>query len=289
METADFEYIRDLCHQRAAIVLDLEKSYLIESRLQPLARTEGLGTIADLVAKMRTTGYGTLHGKVIEAMTTNETSFFRDLQPFEALKKVILPELIARRSLSRQLRIWCAACSTGQEPYTIAMLIEENFPQLAAWDVKILATDLSTQVLERARSGRFNQIEVNRGLPSPLVVKYFQRNGMQWELCERVRNKVEFRQLNLIDAWPAINTMDIVFIRNVLIYFDVQTKKDILGKVRNKLRCDGYLFLGGAESTFSLDDSFVRTEVEKASIYRLKGYDDPVLPTRAVKAASVRA
>jgi len=269
LDTTDFCYVRDLVQRRAAIVLETEKTYLVESRLQPLARREGFLNIAELVAKLRMSATGELHGRVVEAMTTNETSFFRDLQPFEAFRKVILPELIAKRA-TRQLRIWCAACSTGQEPYSIAMLLREHFPQLATWDVKILATDLSTQVLEKARSGSFNQIEVNRGLGAPYLSKYFDRQGLTWQLKAPIRQMIEFRHMNLIEPWPTLPSMDVVFIRNVLIYFDIQTKKDILRRVRHLLRPDGYLFLGGAESTMNLDDSFVRTEVEKFSVYRLR-------------------
>lgn len=270
MDATDFDFVRDLVRKRSAIVLENEKSYLVESRLLPLARKEGFTSIDEMVAKLRLSMFGTLHGKVVEAMTTNETSFFRDLQPFEALRKVVLPELITKRAASRQLRIWCAASSSGQEPYTIAMLIREHLPQLATWDVKILATDLSTQVLDKARSGIFNQIEVNRGLPAQYLMKYFDRQGMNWQLKESIRQMIDFKPLNLIETWPPMSVMDIVFIRNVLIYFDVQTKKNILGKVRRLLRPDGFLFLGGAESTYNLDDSFVRTEIEKASVYRLR-------------------
>jgi chemotaxis protein methyltransferase CheR len=270
LNSVDFDYVRDLVRKRSAIVIETEKSYLVESRLQPLARREGFTSIDEVVAKLRLTSSGPLHNKVVEAMTTNETSFFRDIQPFEALRKVIMSELTAKRAAARQLRIWCAACSTGQEPYTIAMTIKENFPQLANWDIKILATDLSTQVLDRARTGCFNQIEVNRGLPTPYVLKYFDRQGMSWQLKSPIRDMVEFGILNLIETWPSLPSMDIVFIRNVLIYFDVQTKKDILSKVKRLLKPDGYLFLGGAESTFNLDDSFIRTEVEKTSVYRLR-------------------
>lgn len=272
MDTADFEFVRDLVRKRSAIVLENEKSYLVESRLMPLARKEGFTSISEVVAKLRQNGFTTLHSKVIEAMTTNETSFFRDVAPFEALRKVILPELTAKRLASRNLRIWCAASSTGQEPYSLAMLIREYLPQLTNWNIRILATDLSTQVLEKARTGCFNQIEVNRGLPASFVVKYFDRQGMNWQLKPLIRDMVEFKQLNLIETWPPLTDQDfdMVFIRNVLIYFDVQTKKDILGRIRRLLRPDGYLFLGGAETTFNLDDSYVRTEIEKASVYRLK-------------------
>ena len=270
MEVTDFEFVRDLVRTKSAIVLDGEKHYLVESRLQPLARQEGFASLTECVAKLRSTMFGSLHAKVIEAMTTNETSFFRDISPFEALRKVILPELIAKRGMTRQLRIWCAACSTGQEPYTLAMLIKDGFPQLDGWDVKLLATDLSTQVLEKARSGCFNQTEINRGLPAPYVLKFFDRKGMNWQVSPPIRQMVDFQSLNLIEPWPPLGTMDIVFIRNVLIYFDVATKKGILSKIKKLLRPDGYMFLGGAESTLSLDDSFFRSEIEKASIYRLR-------------------
>ena len=268
LEIVDFGYVRDLVRKRSAIVLEHEKNYLVESRLQPLAHREGFPTISELVARLRTSGFGDLHSKVVEAMTTNETSFFRDLQPFEALRKVVVPDLIARRS-NRQLRIWCAACSTGQEPYSVAMLLTEHFPQLANWDLRILATDLSTQVLEKAQSGSFNQIEINRGLPSTFLMKYFKRDGLNWQLKESILRMIEFRQMNLIETWPLLLQMDIVFMRNVLIYFDVQTKKAILGKVRRVLQPDGYLYLGGSECTYNLDDRFVRSEVENSSIYRL--------------------
>jgi chemotaxis methyl-accepting protein methylase len=169
MDVQDFNFVREMVRSRSAIVLEDEKNYLVESRLQPLARREGFVGIAELVTKLRSNGFSPLHGKVVEAMTTNETSFYRDVQPFEALRKVILPELISKRTATRQLRIWCAASSTGQEPYSLAMLLKEHFAELANWDVKILATDLSTQVLEKARSGCFNQIEINRGLPGTNV------------------------------------------------------------------------------------------------------------------------
>jgi len=270
MELQNFNFVRELVQTRSAIMLTDEKVYLVESRLQPLARREGFASLDEFVAKLRMAANSSLYGKVVEAMTTNETSFFRDVQPFEALRKMVLPELITQRAAKRQLRIWCAASSTGQEPYSLAMLMREHFPQLATWDVKILATDLSTQVLEKARSGCYNQIEVNRGLPAPFLLKYFDRLGLNWQLKETIRQMIEFRPMNLIEAWPTLPTMDIVLIRNVLIYFDVPTKKGILAKIRRVLSPDGFLFLGGAESTLNLDDSYVRSEVERTSIYRLR-------------------
>jgi chemotaxis protein methyltransferase CheR len=270
LDPTDFEYISKLVLKRSAIVLEPEKNYLVESRLLPLARREGLSSIAELVARMRATSLDGLNQKVVEAMTTNETSFFRDLNPFEALRKVVLPDLFQRRASERRLRIWCGASSTGQEPYTIALILREHFAGFADWKTGIVATDLSTDVLARAREARYSQLEVNRGLPTPLLMKYFQRQGTGWQLKEEVRRLVEFCPLNLIDTAWRIGPADIVFLRNVLIYFDVPTKKTILQKVRQVLRPDGYLFLGGAETTMNLDDAFERISFERAGCYRLR-------------------
>ncbi len=270
LDLPDFEFVCSLVLKRSAIVLEPEKSYLVESRLLPLARREGLASIAELVSRLRANSLNGLHQRVVEAMTTNETSFFRDLNPFEALRKVVLPEFFQRRAAERRLQIWCGASSTGQEPYTIAMVLREHFSGFSDWKIHIVATDLSTDVLARARQGRYSQLEVNRGLPAAFLVKYFQRQGTEWELKEEVRRLVEFRQLNLIDAVWGIAATDIVFLRNVLIYFDVATKKTILQKIRGVLRPDGYLFLGGAETTMNLDDAFERTNFERSGCYRIR-------------------
>ncbi len=270
LDLADFDFVSKLVMKRSAIVLEPEKSYLVESRLLPLARREGLASIAELVARMRSNPLNELQQKVVEAMTTNETSFFRDVIPFEALRKNVLPDLIKKRTRQRSLNIWCGASSTGQEPYSIAMLLCEHFANYGDWNINIVATDLSKDVLERAREGRYNQIEVNRGLPASLLLKYFERRGTEWHLTQAVRRLVEFRQLNLLEASWKMAAWDVVFLRNVLIYFDVATKKSILGKVRQVLRPDGYLFLGGAETTMNLDVAFERTEYERAGCYRVR-------------------
>jgi chemotaxis protein methyltransferase CheR len=270
LNSDDFAYIAKLIHDRSAIVLETGKEYLVESRLLPIARNEGCASVADLVARLRSLSINGLQQKVVEAMTTNETSFFRDLHPFETLKKTVLPELIAKRGDERKLNLWCAASSSGQEPYTIALILCEHFPALAHWTVRFLATDLSQEMVERARVGRYSQLEVNRGLPAPLLVKYFHRQGAEWRVKEELRRMVEFRQMNLVEAWPALPEMDVIFMRNVLIYFDVSTKKHILAKVRRLLRPDGYLFLGAAETTLNLDDGFERMQFEKAGCYRLR-------------------
>lgn len=270
LSPADFQYLSTLVRQRSAIMLEPEKSYLLEARLTPLARTEGFGSIETLVITLRQQKFNGLHRKVIEAMTTNETSFFRDLYPFEALRSLVLPEVMARRQVERRLTIWCAACSSGQEPYTIAMTILEHFPQLACWNLKILATDLSSNMVARSRAGRYGQIEVNRGLPAQLLVKHFEKQGMEWVVRPEVQRLCEFREMNLIEPWGPLPQMDIVFLRNVLIYFDVETKRSILGNVRRVLAPWGYLFLGGAETTINLGEAFERVQFDRAGCYRLQ-------------------
>lgn len=203
-------------------------------------------------------------------MTTNETSFFRDIHPFAALERHLLPELITRRSAQRRLSIWSAACSSGQEPYTVAMILADRFAQLRDWDVRILATDISTEMLERARTGRYSQLEMNRGLPAVRLVRHFTRAGTGWEASAALRAAVEFRQLNLVEPWPAMASMDVVLLRNVLIYFSVATKREVLARLRRVLRPDGFLILGGAETTLGLDEHFERLQTGTGSCYRLR-------------------
>ncbi len=269
MTDQDFDFIRKLLRERSAIILEPGKQYLVESRLTPLAQKLKLGSIGALVDRLRNQPYNGLHTQVIEAMVTTETSFFRDHHPYEAMRKAVLPDLIARRAGERRLTIWCSACSSGQEPYSVALLLREHFPELAGWQVTILATDLSREILERARAGRYNQIEVNRGLPAALLIKHFQQDGTHWQLKEEVRRMVEFRELNLAQPWPALPRMDLVLLRNVMIYFEVEAKKAILGRLGRLLRPDGYLLLGGAETTFNLDDSYRRVEQFRTGFYQL--------------------
>jgi chemotaxis protein methyltransferase CheR len=267
---SEFDFIRGMVREHAAIVLDAGKEYLVDQRLTPLAQEEGFASIQELVGSLRARSFNGLHVKVVEAMTTNETSFFRDIHPFQSLRQTVLPDCIAKRSADRSLKIWCAACSSGQEPYSIAMLLHEHFPSLLGWNVKLIATDLSRKMIARAQLGRFNQIEINRGLPANLLVKYFKNEGLEWQLKDSIRQMVDFEVMNLTTPWPIFPALDIVFIRNVMIYFDVETKQKILGKIRRILRRDGYLFLGGAETTLNLDDSFERLQLDKGSCYQLR-------------------
>lgn len=268
MKPADFDYVRNYVRAQAAIVIEPGKEYLVESRLLTLARKENIASIDLLVDQLRAKPGSELHRRVVDAMTTNETSFFRDLHPFEALKKSLLPELVQKRRAERQLNFWCGAASTGQESFSVLMTIAENFPEIFQWNFNFIATDLSLAVLAQAQSGIYSQLEVNRGLPAPLLVKYFKRQGDNWEFDPVLRKKVLFKELNLVSNWPFMPAMDVVFLRNVLIYFDVETKKTILGKIRRLLRPGGYLFLGGAETTLNLDDAYERVVLERATCYR---------------------
>lgn len=270
LKQTEFDYIAHLVRNRAAIILEPGKEYLVESRLLPVARDAGFTTLSELINRLRARPNADISQKIIEAMTTNETSFFRDLHPFEVLKNVVLPDLLNKRSGDRTLHLWCAASSSGQEPYTVAMLMREHFSQLSNWAVNFVATDISQEMLTRARAGRYSQLEVGRGLPSSLLVKYFERHGSEWQIREDIRRMIEFRQLNLANPWPTLPMMDIIFMRNVLIYFDLAMKKTILGKVRRLLRPDGYLLLGAAETTLNLDEGFERLQFEKAGCYRVR-------------------
>jgi len=271
MLEADFQYIRDFVYQKAAIVLEEGKDYLVESRLQPIVRSEGFESLSEMVSQMRARPVNGLHWKVVEAMTINETYFFRDVHPFEILRETVLPELIKGRAAQREINIWCAAASSGQEPYTIMMTLREYFPALSNWRINFIASDISKEMLDRCREGCYSQLEVNRGLPAPLLVKYFRKIGTQWRIHDSLREAIDFRQINLAEAWPPMPPMDIIFMRNVLIYFDVQTKRNIMARLRKLLKPDGCLFLGGAETTLNIDDSFKRAQVRNSAYYHVAG------------------
>ena len=266
---ADFEYLRELMHLRAAIVLERGKEYLALSRLEPVARDHGLTTVSELVDKLRTRELtSALHDQVVDALTTNETTFFRDYNPWESLRTLVMPELLARKERTRTLAIWSAGCSSGQEPYSIAMSIREHFPELLTWQLSILGTDISGSVLDRARAGRYGQLEVNRGLPAHLLVRHFTRAGMEWEIEEPIRRMVRFEHHNLNDAWPSMPPFDLVLMRNVMIYFETEAKRRVLAKMHGQLAPHGYLLLGASETTYSLSDDFVREPDGRTAWYR---------------------
>lgn len=261
-----FEYICRLVMDRSGICLGADKHYLVQLRLAPLARLAGFTSVNEYAARLKQTASGPQHTAVIEAMTTNETSFFRDVAPFDALAQHILPKLARDRGPSSRIRIWCAACSTGQEPYSIAMMIHQKLPQLAD-RVEILATDLANSVLAVAKNGRFSQLEVNRGLPAPMLLRYFKQEGNEWQISDQIRRMVNFRAMNLVEAWGPMPSFDVILLRNVMIYFNTETKRGIFRRVRQALQPDGVLFLGAAETTIGLDDAFCRNTVGRAVCY----------------------
>jgi chemotaxis protein methyltransferase CheR len=271
LTATSFDWVRQLVHRESAIVLAPGKEYLVEARLLPIARSMGLPDVGHLVDSVRTRPSPESTRKIVEALTTNETSWFRDGDPFTALTSTVLPSLLSARGPAERLQIWSAACSSGQEPYTIAMLLEDALPN-AATRVAITATDLSREMVERTRAGRFSQLEVNRGLPAPMLVRHFTRAGTEWEVAPSLRRMVTASECNLAAPLPRLGPFDVVYLRNVLIYFDLPTKQAILRRVRALMRPDGWLFLGAAETTLGVDDSWERVVIGRSSAYRpLKG------------------
>jgi chemotaxis protein methyltransferase CheR len=262
----DYEYLRKLLRDHSGLDLSADKQYLIESRLLPLARKAGLADIGDLVQKMKG-GATALVSQVVEAMTTNETFFFRDKVPFEHFRNVIMPEILRTRAHRRSIRIWCAAGSTGQEPYSLAMSLKEIGGALAGWRIEILATDLSQEVLEKSKAGIYSQFEVQRGLPIQLLVKYFKQQGELWQLNPEIRAMVLHRQLNLLHDFSQLGVFDVIFCRNVLIYFDQATKANVFSRLAKTSEPDGFLVLGAAETVVGLTEAF-KPVPEKRGLYR---------------------
>lgn len=254
--TSDFDALRQLLSRNSGLSLDPEKAYLAESRLQPIMQRAHLPDLGALVRRLISDGDPELVREVVEAMTTNETFFFRDRTPFDSFRKLILPELLQARKDVRRIRIWCAACSTGQEPYSLAMLLDEEAQRLTGWNVDILATDLSRSVLETAREGIYTQFEVQRGLPISQLLRYFRQEGDRWHIHEHLRSRVRFEEFNLLSDFSSLGTFDVIFCRNVLIYFDVATKQNVLNRMARIVAPDGYLVLGGAETVSGLTDAF---------------------------------
>jgi chemotaxis protein methyltransferase CheR len=252
---ADYDYLRKLLKDRSGLVLSSDKQYLVESRLTPLARKAGVATLADLIGKLKG-GNEKLVVDVVEAMTTNESFFFRDKIPFDHFRDTIMPGLLASRAKEKRVRIWCAAASTGQEPYSLAMCLKEMKDKLSGWRVEIIGTDLSLEVLEKAKAGVYSQFEVQRGLPINLLVKYFTQNGDTWQIAPEIRAMVQYRPLNLLADFAHLGAFDVVFCRNVLIYFDQDTKVAVLNRIARLLEGDGYLMLGAAETVVGLTEAF---------------------------------
>jgi chemotaxis protein methyltransferase CheR len=286
----DYEFLRKLLKERSGLDLSSDKQYLVESRLVPLARRAALQGIPELVQKMKA-GEDALITEVVEAMTTNETFFFRDKIPFDHLRESILPDLVPARASRQTLRIWCAASSTGQEPYSVAMCIKE-FAGLVGWRVEILATDLSQEVLEKSKAGIYSQFEVQRGLPIQMLVKYFTQVGELWQLNPDIRAMVQHRQLNLLQDFSHLGKFDVIFCRNVLIYFDHDTKAAIFERLARMIEPDGVLTLGAAESVVGISEAF-KPYSDRRGLYRSNAdrsvrADAKGLLTRALRAVAAR-
>ncbi len=266
--SADFDYVRQIVFEQSSVVLEAGKEYLVEARLLSIVREREISSLTELVEVLRQNYSNKLRRAVVEAMLTNETSFFRGVKPFEAIREMVLPDLISRRASERTLNIWCAACSGGQEVYSLLMLIKEHFPVLEGWNLRVIASDLSRRMLEKAARGIYSQLEVNRGLPAAYLVKYFEKVGLEWEIDESLRKSIEFVSVNLGAAWPLLPIMDLVLMRNVMIYFDVETKRRVLNQTAELMKNDGYLFLGGVESTINLTDQFETVPWKKSSCFR---------------------
>ena len=270
MNLNDFDLISKILKERSGLVLGQDKAYLLESRLNPVARKWQFKGFDDLADAIRTKKDEALIRDITEAMTTNESFFFRDNKPFDQFRDIVLPHLLEHRKTKRSIRIWSAACSSGQEPYSLSMILKEQAAKLAGWKVEIIATDLSTEILAKAREGLYSQFEVQRGLPINLLVKYFKQEGDRWQLDAGIRGMVRFREFNLLQSLTALGQFDVVFCRNVLIYFDQETKGKVLGNISKLMPEDGFLFLGGAETVLGVSEDFQLMSGQRG-IYGLTG------------------
>ena len=280
MTPQDYDYFQCLLKQRSGLVLSTEKEYLVESRLLPLVRNHGLADLSEMVQRLRRPDAEPLIVEVVEAMMTNETYFFRDKLPFELFRTVVMPALLTARAAQRRIRIWCAASSTGQEPYSLAICLKELDKNLSGWRIEILATDLSTEVLEKAQAGVYTHFEVQRGLPIQYLVKYFARIGDYWQIAPDIRTMVKFQPFNLLHDFAPLGTFDLVFCRNVLIYFDQPTKVNAMERLARSTERDGYLVLGAAETVVGLSDKF-KPLADQRGLYGLN--HSPKVATVAAK------
>ena len=256
MSPQDFEFISTLIKSRSGLVLTPDKSYLLESRLMPVARKHGLKGLDELISTMRARKDEALIVEVTEAMTTNESFFFRDIKPFDLLRDEVLPPILEKRATKKHLRIWCAAASSGQEPYSIAIVLKELGARVAGWNIDIMGTDISRDILKKAQAGQYSQFEVQRGMPITLLLKYFEKKEETWQIKEDIRKMVQYKYWNLLDDLKGLGGYDIVFCRNVLIYFDAETKGRVLESISKLMPEDGMLFLGGAETVLGVTDRF---------------------------------
>ncbi len=269
MTESEFTYLREFLYQRSGLALTVEKRYLVDSRLASVCRIHALPSISALVRKIRA-GDEALSVAVVEAMTTNETLFFRDLTPFKHFRELILPALLKARAADRTLKIWCAAASSGQEPYSLAMILDDMSREVAGWRIEITATDISNDILAKARAAVYSQFEVQRGLPIQNLMKHFTQEGDRWRLSDKLKQMVTFRQHNLVNPEGHMGAFDVIFCRNVLIYFDVPTKSKVLGFLARHLRPDGFLLLGAAETVIGITDEYT-VDRDHRGVYRPAG------------------
>lgn len=256
MRPEDFDYLSKFLKERSGLMLTMDKVYLLESRLTPISRKYGHDSLDDFIKKFRLSRDESLMVEVVEAMTTNESFFFRDNTPFELFKSEVLPVMEKNRATNRKMRIWCAAASTGQEPYSLAMILKEQWHKWGSWNIEIVGTDICSKVLTKARMGHYSQFEVQRGLPIQMLIKYFDQDGDVWKIKDEIRNMVTYKPFNLLQNFGAMGTFDVIFCRNVLIYFDQPTKSDVLTRMRRVVADDGTLFLGAAETVLGITDKF---------------------------------
>lgn len=256
MNAADIQFLSSVLKQSSGIIVGADKAYLIEARLAPIARKHSCSDVANLIAKLRQTAAPAILRDVVDAMTTNESFFFRDTKPFDLFRTVVLPDLMQKRASAKTLKIWCAAASTGQEPYSLAILLAEEAAKMAGWNCSILGTDLSDTALARAKEGLYTQFEAQRGLSIQRLIKNFDQEGTQWRAKPSLKAKVQYKPFNLLDNPRSLGTFDVVFCRNVLIYFDQATKGQVLASIASVMPRDGYLFLGGAETVIGISDAF---------------------------------
>jgi chemotaxis protein methyltransferase CheR len=266
MKLTDFDIYRDLLKEKSGLSLGQDKSYLLESRLGPVAKKWGFDSLDSMTLKLRGVPDKAMINDIVEAMTTNETSFFRDTRPFDMFRDVVIPYMKNARTSRKKLRIWCAAASSGQEPYTLAILLKEAAAQLPGWSFEIIGTDISNDILALAREGVYSQFEVQRGMPIMLLMKYFTQNGDKWKINDDIRKMVKYEYFNLLDPMTKFGKFDIIFCRNVLIYFDEKTKGKVLENMARQIEDDGFLFLGGAETVLGITDAF-KPVPDKRGIY----------------------
>lgn len=265
---ADLKTVAQFVENRSAILCPEDKYYLFEARLRPVLRKHEVADLTALAAMLRTGPPPALADAVIEAMTTNETSWFRDVHPFEAIKTGIVPELVASRGNANKLAIWSAACSTGQEIYSLAMMLDMQFPELGNWEIALHGTDINLEVLAQAKAARYSALEVNRGLPAQYLARYMERDGAHYVLSERIRSRASFNQLNFVGPWPVMPRFDLVLCRNVLIYFDIDVRARIVRKIRDTLAPGGYLVLGSSETSIGDVDGFTRVVFGRTTVYK---------------------